>query len=175
MRLLTPIAMLSWVAACAGAPAVRPEGAPKRVVVVTASQVERPEAGTVSGELLGEDEPRDVMASEARSALRARGFDVLAVRTAPGAGPGAGLAEELARQQGAEAALVLVLTRMDLSALRPLGRAEVELETRLLDREGRTLWSGTRRSATAVKLYRAQTDWRSHLRQAVSEAVREVP
>jgi hypothetical protein len=51
----------------------------------------------------------------------------------------------------------------------------VELETRLVDKDGHTLWSGTRRSATAVKLYRAQTDWRSHLRQAVSEAVREVP
>lgn len=175
MRLPTVIALVSLLAACAGSPGVRPEGAPKRVVVVTASRVETPEAGSVSRELLGEDEPRDVMASEAKLALRSRGFEVLAVRTAPGAGPEEGQAEALARQSGAEAAVVMVLTRMDLSVLKPLGRAEVELETRLLDTNGRTLWSGVRRRATAVKTYRAQTDWRSHLRQAVAEAAREVP
>jgi hypothetical protein len=175
MRLPAAIALVSLLAACAGSPGVRAEGAPKRVVVVTASRVQAPGAGSVSGQFLGEEEPRDVMASEAKLALRSRGFDVLAVRTAVGAEPEAGQAEALARQSGAEAAVVMVLTRMDLSVLKPLGRAEVELETRLLANDGRTLWSGTRRRATAVKTYRAQTDWRSHLRQAVSEAAREVP
>jgi uncharacterized membrane-anchored protein len=175
MRLPAAIALVSLLAACAGSPGVRSEGAPKRVVVVTASRVQAPEAGSVSGQLLGEEEPRDVMASEAKLALRSRGFDVLEVRTALGAEPEAGQAEALARQSGAEAAVVMVLTRMDLSALKPLGRAEVELETRLLANDGRTLWSGTRRHATSVKTYRAQTDWRSHLRQAVSKAAREVP
>lgn len=175
MRLLTATALVSLLAACAGSPGVRAEGAPKRVVVVTVSRVETPEAGSVSRELLGEDEPRDVMAGQAKRVLRARGFQVLEVRTAPAAGLEAGEAEALARRSGAEAAVVMVLTRMDLSVLQPLGRAEVELETRLLDKDGRTLWSGRRRSATAVKTYRAQTDWRSHLRQAVAEAVQEVP
>jgi hypothetical protein len=145
------------------------------VVVVAASRVPKPSARTITGEVLSGDEPRDVVADEAESALRSRGFTVLASTTAPGFEPAEEQVRALVEQQHADAAVVLVLKRMDLSALQPLGQMEVELETRLVGRDGRVLWSGTRRGATTERLYRAQTDWRSHLRQAVDASVREVP
>lgn len=175
MRALLAIAALCLAAGCAGGPAVRPEGSPQRVVVVAASQVPKPSARTITGEVLGADDPREVVATEAEAALQSRGFTVLASTTAPGFEPAQEQVLALVEQQHADAAVVLVLKKMDLSALQPLGQMEVELETRLVGRDGRVLWSGTRRGATSERLYRAQADWRSHLRQAVDASVREVP
>jgi hypothetical protein len=176
MRLLPALAVLTLcAAACAGRPAVRPEGAIQRVVVIAASRAPTPPVGTISGQLIGESEPREVLAREGRAALEARGFRVLESVSTAALEPSVEQVKGLVAQTGAEAAVVLVLRRMDLSALRPLGQAEVEVETRLMDREGRVTWSASREVATAQRLYRAQSDWRSHLRQAVSEAVQEVP
>jgi hypothetical protein len=175
MRLLPVLAVLTLCAACAGRPAVRPEGAVQRVVVIAASRVPKPVAGTISGQLFGESEPREVLALEGKGALEGRGFQVLDAVTTAALEPSAEQVKELVARHGAQAAVVLVLRRMDLTALQPLGQAEIDVEARLVDREGRVTWSGAREVATAQKLYRARTDWRSHLRQAVSEAVREVP
>jgi hypothetical protein len=71
--------------------------------------------------------------------------------------------------------VVLVLTRLDLSALQPLGQAEVELQSMVVGPDGQVLSSDERRATTSENLYRARTDWRSHVRQAVIQAVRELP
>jgi hypothetical protein len=167
--------VLCLAAACAGAPPVRPEEAPSRVVVLASSQVPRPPPQSITGQVAGSEEPRDVVARAGAEALRSRGFEVVAVETALGPVPTVEQAGGLARRYGVEGTVLLVLTRMELSALRPLGQAELELETSLVDAEGRVLWSGAHRGATAQNLYRARTDWRSHVRQAVISAVRELP
>lgn len=170
--LLATVVMLA--AACAGTPR-RPEGAPSRVVVVGASVVSKPAPRGLVGDVFGDDEPRDVVAREGAAALRARGYQVLGVELTPGPAPSVEQSAALARQYQADATVVLVLTRLDLSAVQPLGRAEVQLESMVVGPDGRVLSSGERRSATAENLYRARTDWRSHVRQAVIQAVRELP
>ncbi|MFY0567860.1 hypothetical protein ACN28E_29080 [Archangium lansingense] len=163
------------LAACGGK-AVRPEGAPSRVVVVGASVVERPAPRGLVGDVFGAEEPRDVVAREGAEALRTRGYQVLGVELTGGPAPTVEQSAALARQYRADAAVVLVLTRLDLSAVRPLGQAEVELESMMVGPDGQVLSSDDHRSNTTARgLYRAQTDWRSHVRQAVIQAVRELP
>jgi hypothetical protein len=169
--LLTTVLLLT---ACAGTPR-RPEGALSRVVVLGASVVSKPAPRGLVGDVFGGEEPRDVVAREAAEALRTRGYTVLGVETALGPGPTAEEAGALARQYQAEATVVLVLTLLDVSSLQPLGRAEVELESLVVGPDGRVLSSDERRAATSENLYRARTDWRSHVRQAVIRAVRELP
>ena len=170
------IATVLLLTACAGTPP-RPEGAVSRVVVLGASTVSVPASRGLVGDLSGAggEEPRDVVAREAAGALRSRGYVVLGVETVLGPAPTVEQASSLARQYGAEATVVLVLTRLDVSSLQPLGRAEVELESLMVGPDGRVLSSDERRAATAESLYRARTDWRSHVRQAVVRAVRELP
>ncbi|MFL5354344.1 hypothetical protein [Archangium sp.] len=170
--LLATVVMLA--AACAGTPR-RPEGAPSRVVVVGASVVSKPAPRGLVADVFGDDEPRDVVAREGAAALRARGYQVLGVELTPGPAPTVEQCAAMARQYQADATVVLVLTRLDLSALQPLGRAEVRLESLVVGPDGRVLSSGERQSATSENLYRAQTDWRSHVRQAVIRTVRELP
>jgi hypothetical protein len=174
MRTLLLATSVMLAAACAGK-ARRPEGAPSRVVVVGASVASKPAPRGLVGDVFGADEPRDVVAREGAEALRSRGYAVVGVEVTPGPAPTVEQSAALVRQYRAEAAVVLVLTRLDLSALQPLGRAEVQLESMMVGPDGRVLSSGGRRSTTAEKLYRARTDWRSHVRQAVIEAVRELP
>lgn len=169
--LLATVMMLT--AACAGTPR-RPEGAPSRVVVVGASVVARPAPRGLVTNAFGDDAPRDVVAREGAEALRSRGYQVLGVELSAGA-PSVEQAAGLARQYRADAVVVLVLTRLDLSALQPLGQAEVEVESMMVGPDGSVLSSGDRRSTTTENLYRARTDWRSHVRRAVIQAVRELP
>ncbi|HYO58104.1 hypothetical protein [Archangium sp.] len=174
MRALLLATSVMLAAACAGK-ARRPEGAPSRVVVVGASVVRKPAPRGLVGNVFGEDEPRDVVAREGAEALRSRGYEVVGVELTPGPAPTVEQGAALARKYRADAAVVLVLTRLDLSAVQPLGRAEVQLESMMVGPDGRVLSSGERRSATAQGLYLARTDWRSHVRQAVIQAVRELP
>ncbi len=169
--LLATVVMLT--AACATP--MRPRGAPSRVVVVGASAVAKPAPRGLVGNVFGGEEPRDVVAREGAEALRSRGYEVVAAESLLGPAPTVEQAAALARQYRAEAAVVLVLTRLELSALQPLGQAEVELESMMVGPEGQVLSSGERRGATSERLYRARTDWRSHVRQAVVRAVRELP
>jgi hypothetical protein len=135
----------------------------------------KPAPRGIVGDVLGEEEPRDVVAREGAEALRSRGYSVLGVETTPGPAPSVEQASAVARQYQADATVVLVLTRLDLSSLQPLGQAEVELQSMVVGPEGRVLSSDERRAATSESLYRARTDWRSHVRQAVIQAVRELP
>jgi hypothetical protein len=153
----------------------RPPGAASRVVVVGASAVSKPAPRGLVGDVFGGEEPRDVVAREGAEALRSRGFEVVAAESLLGPAPTVAQAAALARQYRAEAAVVLVLTRLDLSALQPLGRVEVELESMMVGPQGQVLSSDERRGTTSENLYRARTDWRSHVRQAVVRAVRELP
>jgi hypothetical protein len=174
MRALLLATSVLLAAACGGK-AVRPEGAPSRVVVVGGSVVGKPAPRGFIGDVFGAEEPRDVVAREGAEALRTRGYEVLGVELTVGPGPTVEQAAALARQYRAEAAVVLVLTRLELSAVQPLGRAEIELESMMVGPDGQVLSSDERRSATSQNLYRARTDWRSHVRQAVIQAVRELP
>lgn len=175
MRTLLLATSVLLTAACAGK-AVRPEGAPSRVVVVGASVVGKPAPRGFTGDVFGSEEPRDVVAREGAEALRTRGYEVVGVELTGGPGPTVEQSAALARQYRADAAVVLVLTRLDLSAVQPLGQAEVELESMVVGPDGRVLSSDERRGGTTARgLYRARTDWRSHVRQAVIQAVRELP
>ena len=165
--------VLVWLCACAGA-SRRPEGAPSRVVVLGVSVAQKPGPQGLVGNMLGEEEPREVVTRAGVDALRARGFTVLGGEGVTGPAPTVAEATKKAREYGADAAVVLVLTRLDLSSIRPLGRAEVALEWWMVDALGQVLSNDTRRATTTENLYRARNDWRSHVRQAVNQAVREL-
>jgi hypothetical protein len=173
MRSFLLLAALTLTTACATPP--RPVGAPSRVVVLGASVVPRPAPRGVVADVFGGEEPRDVVAREAAEALRARGFSVLAVETVVGPAPTVEQAAGLARDHHADATVVLVLTRLDLSALQPLGQVEVVLESLMVGPTGQVWTSAERRSATTERLYQSRTNWRSHVRQAVIQSVRELP
>lgn len=74
-----------------------------------------------------------------------------------------------------DAALVVKLKRLDVSSLRQLGRAEVDLDVELVAADGALLWSGAHHGATSVSTYKSQNDWRSHLRDALDRALGELP
>ena len=166
--------LLVLLTACAGTPR-RPEGAPSRVVVLGVAVVQKPGPQGLVSDVLGGEEPRDVVTRAGVEALRSRGFTVLGGEAVVGPAPTVAEATAKARAYGAEAAVVLVLTRMDLSSIRPLGRAEVALEWWMVDPLGQVLSADGRRATTTENLYRARNDWRSHVRQAVIQAVRELP
>ncbi len=170
--LLATVVMLT--AACAGTPR-RSEGSPARVVVLAASVASKPAPRGLIGDVLGGEEPRDVVAREGAEALRSRGYSVLGVETMSGPAPTVEQASAVARQYQADATVVLVLTRLDLSSLQSLGQVKVELQSMVVGPDGRVLSSDERRAITSESLYRARTDWRSHVRQAVIQAVRELP
>lgn len=173
MRSLLCVTALLLVAACATPH--RPEGSPSRVVVVGASVARSPGPRGVVTDLLGGEEPREVVAREAADALRGRGFEVVEVQSPSGLAPTSEQAAALARGLQADATVVVVLTGLDLSALQPLGQAAVALEWRMVGPDGRVFASDARRIATTERLYQAQMDWRSHVRQAVIQAIRELP
>src|SRR5690349_22082294 len=115
MRFPLLLAVLSLTVSCATPP--RPAGSPSRVVVVGASTVARPAPRGVVADVFGGEEPRDVVARETAEALRARGFSVLGVETVVGSAPTVEEAARLARERQADATVVLVLTKLELSAL----------------------------------------------------------
>lgn len=174
MRAFLIATLALFAAACAGTPK-RPEGAPSRVVVLGMSVVHKPAPRGLTGDVFGGEEPREVVAKEAAEALRSRGYEVLWVETALGPVPTVEDAASLARRYKADATVVLVLTRLDVSSLQPLGQAEVALESMMVGPDGRVFTDEERKSATSETLYQARTDWRSHVRQAVIQAVRELP
>ena len=177
MRSLSPLAAvlvcLLLPAGCATPP--RPEGAPSRVVVLGASEVPRPAPRGLVADVFGGEEPRDVVAREAAEALRARRFTVLWVETLAGPAPTLEQAARLAREHHADATVVLTLTRLDLTAMQPLGQGEVELQSLMVGPTGQVWTSRERRVPTSERLYQAQSNWRSHVRRAVIQAVEDLP
>ncbi|MFY0577517.1 hypothetical protein ACN28S_27230 [Cystobacter fuscus] len=49
------------------------------------------------------------------------------------------------------------------------------LESLMVGPTGRVWTREARRTATAERLYQSRTNWRSHVRQAVIQSVRELP
>jgi hypothetical protein len=174
MRTFWTLTLLLLSAACAGVPK-RPEGSPSRVVVVGASVVPKPAPRGLVGDVFGGEEPREVVAREGAEALRSRGFEVVGTEMTLGPSPTTEEAAALVRQYRADAAVVLVLTRLDLTAIQPLGQAEVRMDVAMVDAAGQVLASESRRNTLTGTLYRAQSSWRSHVRQAVIQAVRALP
>jgi hypothetical protein len=149
---------------------------PERLVLVVTSTVGRLPPQTMLGQFVGGDELAEVLARDLADALRERGFGIAAIRVMPdGAELAAARASELAVSNDARAALVVALTGFDLSALRARGRAVVDFHADLVSVDGRPLWSETRTVQTSVRLYRADSDWRSHVRQAAAEMAGDLP
>jgi hypothetical protein len=176
MRFLRPAAvLLSLLLAACATPQVRPPGALKKVVVIVGSRVDALPTYTYRDDLLGEGNPRTVLVSQTESSLRERGFEVVGTRISPAPAPSSDEVVRLISDNGAEAAVVVVLSWMDASAVAALGRAEVVLETGLVSPAGELTWRNETRSVSQVGIYQAQTDFRSYLRKAVAEAVQAVP
>ncbi|MBI3183300.1 MAG: hypothetical protein HYZ28_14270 [Myxococcales bacterium] len=177
-------AALPLLAACAAvSPAPRSE---ERVVVISALAAERPSLRGLVEAALGAEDPRETLAREAERQLWAKGYRTVASLVVPGpvgqrvacgyAQVSSGDAlRRLLSEHRADAALRITLSRLDASALDPLGSAEVELCAELFDRAGSPRWSASFRGPTQVSLYRARSDWRPHLRDALVRAMKELP
>ncbi len=176
MRALLPstallLCLLS--ASCAGPREVRPQGAVQKVALVVGSRVDALPAYSVRQEMLGETNPRTVLVSQAESALNSRGFDVVARRISPAPYPATEEVVQLIEDNGAQAAVVVVLDWLDVSAMETLGRAEVGLDTVVVGPGGEVTWRNPTRTVHQIGVY--QADWQSYLRKAVANAIRAVP
>ncbi len=162
---------------------------PRDVAVVVRSAVQVPAAQNVVDDVAGVESPAGLLARESQRALQARGYAAAVIgraeapqgAQAPGcdgkAMPAASCnrAAAIATAAGRDATLFVELERMDLESLRMLGRTEIELQAFLVDAGGALLWAGEHRGVTRVTTYRAGSDWRAHLRDALDEALRELP
>ncbi len=175
MRALLPsVAVLLCLlsSSCAGKREVRPPGALQKVAVVVGSRVDSLPAYSVREELQGETNPRTVLASQAESALNARGFDVVARRISAAPYPATEEVVQLIEDNGAQGAVVVVLDWVDVAAIQ-MGRAEVGLDTVVVSPTGEVTWRNQTRTSHAVGVY--QADWQSYLRKSVIQAIRAVP
>jgi len=176
MRVFRPaVVLLGLVLAACATPQVRPPGALRKVVVVVGSRVDALPTATYREDMMGEGNPRTVLVRQTEAVLRERGFEVVGTRISPSPAPSTEEVVRLISDNGAEAAVVVVLAWVDASALDALGRAEVVLDTGVVSPVGELSWRNETRTVAQVGLYQAQTDWRSYLRKAVIEAVLAVP
>lgn len=176
MRALRPVAaLLCLLLASCATPEVRPPGALRKVVVVVGSRVDALPTFTYREDLMGEGNPRTVLVSQTQAVLRERGFEVAGTRISQAPAPSEDEVVTLIRDNGAEAAVVVVLAWVDASGVQALGRAEVVLDTAVVAPDGNLSWRNQTHTVSQVGIYQAQTDWRSYLRKAVIEAVRAVP
>lgn len=145
----------------------------QKVAVVVGSRVDSLPAYSVREELQGETNPRTVLASQAESALDARGFDVVARRISAAPYPATEEVVQLIQDNGAQGAVVVVLDWVDVSSIQVMGRAEVGLDTVVVGPGGEVVWRNQTRTVHQVGVY--QADWHSYLRKAITDAVRAVP
>ncbi|MCP3138038.1 hypothetical protein [Pyxidicoccus xibeiensis] len=176
MRAFRPASVLLFflLAACS-APQVRPPGALRKVVVAVGSRVDTLPSFTYREDLMGEGNPRTVLVSQAEAALRERGFEVVGTRISAAPVPSTEEVVALIDNNGAEAAVVVVLAWVDATAVYALGRAEVVLETAIVAPTGDLTWRNESRTVSQVGAYAAQTGFQSYLRKAVIEAIQAVP
>lgn len=167
--------LLCVVATACSKPEVRPPGAIRKVVVVSGSRVERLPSGSFREDLVGEGNPRQVLARQAEAVLRERGFDVVASRASVSPLPQTSEVVSFVQQNEAEAAVVIILDWLDLSGAAVMGRADVVLRMGVVSPEGRVLWTDTFRSNPVISIYQSQLDWSSYLRRAAVDATRAVP
>jgi hypothetical protein len=171
-----PVFLLCVVAvSCAGKPEVRPAGAIKKVVVVSGSRVEQLPSGTFRDDMMGEGNPRQVLARQAEAVLGERGFEVVATRMSESPLPQTNEVISFIQQNKAEAAVVIILDWLDISGAAVLGRADVVLRMGVVSPDGQVLWSNTFHSQPSISVYQAQTEWQSYLRRAAIDAVKAVP
>lgn len=147
---------MAGFAGCAGGRASLGHERPEAVALVVRSEAENPAAQRALEEILGPERPEAILDREVARLLRARGY-----RTPP-------------RAEGV-ATLELVLTRLDVSALRTLGQVELDLTATLRGAGGAILWQGSRTGPTPVQIYRAQNDWAAHLRTAARQLLGSLP
>ncbi|AKU91086.1 hypothetical protein [Vulgatibacter incomptus] len=177
MKTLRPAALLALclvlAASCAQTRGQLAGERPRTVAVLVRNEAERPQAGGLLEDFLGGQRPESLVAREAIRALRGRGYRV--VDAIPDPEHGVPSAEAWIRETRADAALVIRLERMDVSALKAIGQAEIDLEASLVDAKGAILWSRSRRGPTLPQTYRAQADWSAHLRMALGQLLGELP
>jgi hypothetical protein len=172
---LLPLLLMSLVLPACAARQVRPEGAIRKVVVVSGSRIDVLPTGSFRQDLIGESNPRTVLARQAEADLSSRGFEVVATRQSAAPVP---LTEEVAsfvQQNKAEAAVVVILDWLDVSGASVVGRVDVVLRLGVVDPSGQVLWTDTFRSQPVVSAYQSATDWNSFLRRAVNDAIQVVP
>ncbi|AGC45232.1 hypothetical protein MYSTI_03926 [Myxococcus stipitatus DSM 14675] len=167
--------LLSLLLTACAAPQVRPPGAIRKVVVVVGSRVDALPTNSYREDLMGEGNPRTVLSGQTQAVLRERGFDVVGVRISDAPAPATQEVVSLIRENGAEAAVVVVLNWVDVTVIQALGRADVILESGLVSPSGQLLWHKESRTATTIGMYQSQTDHSSYLRKAIIQAVNEIP
>jgi hypothetical protein len=167
--------LVSLVLSACAARQVRPAGTIKKVVVVAGSRVDVLPSGSFRQDMIGESNPRTVIASQTESVLTDRGFDVVATRQSAAPVPLTDEVVSFIQQNKAEAGVVVILDWLDTSGAAVLGRVDVVLRLGVVDPNGQVLWTDTHRSSPVVSVYQSQTDWNSFLRRAVIESVQMVP
>lgn len=172
---ILPALLVSLVLSACAAPQVRPQGSIRKVVVVAGSRVEVLPSGSFRQDLIGESNPRTVIARQTEAVLATRGFEVVATRQSQAPVPLTDEVSSFIRQNKAEAGVVVILDWLDTSGAAVLGRVDVVLRLGVVDPEGQVLWTDTVRSQPVVSVYQSQTDWNSFLRRAVVDAVQLVP
>ncbi|NBD14003.1 MULTISPECIES: hypothetical protein [Corallococcus] len=172
---ILPALLVSLVLSACAAPQVRPQGSIRKVVVVAGSRVEVLPSGSFRQDLIGESNPRTVIARQTESVLATRGFDVVATRQSQAPVPLTDEVTSFIQQNKAEAGVVVILDWLDTSGAAVLGRVDVVLRLGVVDPEGQVLWTDTVRSQPIVSVYQSQSDWNSFLRRAVVDAVQLVP
>lgn len=174
MRASALLLLSLLVTACA-APQVRPPGAIRKVVVVVGSRVDSLPVSSYRQDLMGEGNPRTVLVSQAESVLRERGFEIAGTRISAAPSPSTDEVVSVIRANDAEAAVVVVLSWVDVSGVQTLGRADVVMEAGVVSSDGQLLWRTESRTVAMIGLYQSQTDYSSYLRKAVIQIVKEVP
>lgn len=171
-----PLLILLALAACAGRKGTLAGPRPESVAVLVVSEAGAPGPQTALDDWLGSEEPELLLTREAVRTLKSKGYRAAPVERTPGPAP-ASMADaaSVARQTGMDAALVVRLERLDVSSLKQLGRAEIDLEAALVAADGALLWSNAHQGATSVKTYKSRHDWRSHLRDALQRVLGELP
>lgn len=172
MRLLATLLGCAIVAACATTPRVPnplPANAKVAVVVSSALTPGHTRMRTMT-HVLGET-PAEVAAREVPRAVQGR-FQVVSTRIAPR--PVEVQVGELTPPEGAEATLVVMVMGMDHGVPHQLGAGTVDVWTRLIGKQGETLWEARRREPTLVANRQSPSDWRIHLRMALRQALDEL-
>ncbi|MCY1047469.1 hypothetical protein OV208_39590 [Corallococcus sp. bb12-1] len=172
---ILPALLVSVVLTACAAPQVRPQGSIRKVVVVSGSRVDVLPSGSFRQDMIGESNPRTVIARQTEAVLASRGFEVVATRQSQAPVPLTDEVVSFIQQNKAEAGVVVILDWLDTSGAAVMGRVDVVLRLGVVDPSGQVLWTDTFRSQPVVSMYQAQGDWNSFLRRAVNDAVQVVP
>lgn len=147
----------------------------RKVGVIVVSGAEAPGPQRMLEGLFSDTEPGSILLEETERSLARRGWQPRRLGTSSDREAAEASAARLIEREGLDLLLLVTLERLDLQAVGTLARAEVDLELKLIDPEGRIRWTVGHRGSTNVALYRARNDWTAHLRAALHRALRELP